>query len=117
MRLIQIPVPEEHLDQVAQALAGIDDECPRHGKKARFLVVVDECQWQLLKLIELIEHGHVEIDVAEGRPNDINHHMDVVAGVSVCQSYRTSKDDIGKIARLVESLKVHSPGTENLPRE
>ena len=104
MRLIQIPVPEDHLDQVAQALVGLSEECPRHGKRKKLLVVVDECQWQLLSLIELTGHGRVEIDVADGRPCDIHHYVEV-AGVQVRQDYRTTKDDLGKVRRLVGLLE------------
>lgn len=103
MRQIQIPVPEEHLDQVAQALVGLSEQCPRHDRCSKLLVVLDTCQWQLLQLIEMTGHGRVEIDVAEGRPCDIHHYVEV-AGVQVRQDYRTTKDDLGKVRRLVNLL-------------
>lgn len=82
MRTLNLQIPEPLTEQVAAAIAGLGDPCPRHGDKChKILVALDSCQIELLRLIELTGHGQITIEVAEGRP--------------------TGKDPQGKATRLL----------------
>jgi hypothetical protein len=78
MRTLNLQIPETHLNQVADAIAGLGDPCPRHGDKChKALVTLDACQLELLRLIELTGHGQITVTVTEGRPTDIHQHLNI----------------------------------------
>lgn len=101
MKHINIPVPEERVEEVAAALNGLDSPCSRHGGKCcKLIVTLDECQWQLLQLVKLVGFGHIEMDVAEGRPTDLQHYLQI-QGFSVEQNFRTPGDSLDRVRGLI----------------
>ena len=56
-RLINIPIPAELAEDMAQVLRDIKTVCPKHGDDGKRVVAIDQCQWELLKLLERIGHG------------------------------------------------------------
>jgi hypothetical protein len=105
MKHLNIPIPEDRIDELARAMSGITEPCPRHGDKCqKMLVVIDTCQFQLLKLLELIMHGETNIEIAEGRPTNIHHCIDV-GDLRVRQDVKLGKDDVEKVGRLLSFVK------------
>lgn len=68
-RLIKIPIPAELAEDMAQVLKDIKQVCPKHGDDGKRIVAIDQCQWELLKLLERIGHGVFWMEFQDGRPS------------------------------------------------